>query len=227
MSATKQKAPVDFWSKLRSSKSFRERTILSKYSRWAQDLTEEHFMGLLWAVGEYGYRSYKPLEILRPLVPKDDQSFARAMVALEILAEFAAGRPSTEDQVTERVRKAVADAQVVMFRNEVCAQRLKLKDLEDFPQCSGKQVLFDLLFSAFTQSPPVPTADQQTLGGYLRKLKPRGRQRLASLVRASLKGWDTSIQQLPLYFREVYGMEPLRLALDRLSLDASLSHWEW
>jgi len=220
---SKKKGPVDLWRAPRRRKLFRGRKGLSKYARWAQDLTEEHFLGLLEAVGEYGCRADKPLEILQRHAPKDNAPFARAMAALQILAEFTAGRPSTEEQLGRRVRKAVSDAERLMYRNNICARRWRLHDLEEFRRHAGGQVLFEVLFSGFTQDPPLSRGTQQILGGYLRKLKPRGAQRLASLVRASLKGWNCSVQQLPLYFLEVYGVEALRLALDRLDLNASLS----
>ena len=174
MSNTKQKAPVDFWSKLLSSKSFRERVALSKYTCWAQDLREEEFLGVLWAVGEYGYRADKLLELLRRHGPQYSVSFARAMVGLEILADFANCRPSTEAQVTQRVRDAVAGVQRVDYVDNICARRWTLKALEAIRESDGEECLFRMLFSAFTQQPPLPASDQQKIGNYLRKLKPRG-----------------------------------------------------
>ena len=226
MSTTKQKASVDFWSKLLSSKSFRERVALSKYTCWAQDLREEEFLGVLWAVGEYGYRADKLLELLRRHGPQYSVSFARAMVGLEILADFANCRPSTEAQVTQRVRDAVAGVQRADYVDNICARRWTLKALEAIRESDGEECLFRMLFSAFTQQPPLPASDQQKMGNYLRKLKPRGTWDIPFLVRWSLQGWDSSIAQLPLYFRDVYGVEGLRLALDRLDADASLSAGE-
>jgi hypothetical protein len=223
MSNSKEDGPADFWSKMMSSKFFRDKLGLAKYARWAQDLTEQQFTALLCAVGEYGYRAEKPLEILRRDAPKDDAGVARAIVGLEILAEFATGRPSTDEEQTRRIYKAAEDAQRIMFRNNVCARRWKRRDLEVFHRLLGEQALFDLLFSAFTQELPLSRAAQQTLSGYLRELRPRGRQRLTSLVRGSLRGWDGRVQQLPLYFCEVYGIQALRLAVGRLDLDTSLS----
>ncbi len=223
MSRLKPKEEADFWSKVVGSRPFREQIGMYQYARWAQDLTQEQFMGLLCAVGEYGYRGNKVLQLLRRCAPADDRAFAHAMTALEVLAEFTAGRPSTEDQVSQRVSKAGYDAQDRMFRDNILARRWKLRDLRLLREHYGEAGLFDVLFSTFTQDPPLPRSAQAMMGTYLRKLKPRGTQEVGSLVRASLRGWDVRVAQLPQYFREAYGMEFLRPVLDRLGGDASLS----
>jgi hypothetical protein len=87
------------------SESFRENLKHGKYSEWATDLTQEHLEALLWAVGEYGYRSHDVLEVLRQHTPGDPVAHARAVLALEILAEFVHGRPSNLDDHCERVSK--------------------------------------------------------------------------------------------------------------------------
>ena len=223
MSGSTKKGPVDFWSKLLSSKSFRGRVRLPKYARWAQDLREEEFLSVLGAVGEFGYRADEPLEILRRHGLQYSVSFARAMVGLKILADFAKGRPRTEEQVAQSVRDAVTAAQRLDYVDNICARRWTIKELEAIRESDGEEYLFRMLFSAFTQQPPLPASDQQRMGNYLRKLKPRGTWDIPFLVRWSLQGWDSSIAQLPLYFRDVYGVEGLRLALDRLDSDAFLS----
>ena len=107
-------------------------------------------------------------------------------------------------------------------RKLVSTRRWKRKHLEALRRDSGDQVLFDALFSAFTQQPPVLCGEQEAPGDYLLELRPRGEQDLQSLIRASLSGWNLSIEQFPLYFRDTYGIEAVRLAIERLDLDASL-----
>ena len=107
-------------------------------------------------------------------------------------------------------------------RKLVSTRRWKRKHLEALRRDFGDQALFDALFSAFTQQPPVPCGDQEAPGDYLLELKPRGAQELQSLIRASLAGWNLSIEQLPFYFRDTYDIEEVRLAIERLELDASL-----
>lgn len=107
-------------------------------------------------------------------------------------------------------------------RKLVSTRRWKSKHLDALRRDFGDQALFDALFSAFTQRPPVPCGEQEAPGDYLLELKPRGAQNLQSLIRASLAGWNLSIEQLPFYFRDTYGVELVRLEIERLDLDTSL-----
>ncbi len=107
-------------------------------------------------------------------------------------------------------------------RRLVSTRRWRRKHLDALRRDFGDQALFDALFSAFTQRPPVPCGEQEAPGDYLLELKPRGAQNLQSLIRASLLGWNLSIEQLPFYFRDTYGIEVVRLAIERLNLDAGL-----
>jgi hypothetical protein len=95
------------------SESFREKIGSYKYSQWARDLTEDQFEALLGAVGEYGYRSIRVLQILRQHIPKDDPAFARAMVGLELLSEFCLGSSIDREGLSERLRKALCDVEEV------------------------------------------------------------------------------------------------------------------
>ncbi|MEI6065645.1 MAG: hypothetical protein WCQ26_13710, partial [Pseudanabaena sp. ELA748] len=70
------------------SKTFRKKIGMDKYADWAKDLTEEQFIALLCAVGEYGYRAHYVLEILRRNMPSNDLSLFRALGGLEIIAEY-------------------------------------------------------------------------------------------------------------------------------------------
>lgn len=91
------------------SEQFRERIGKAKYARWAKELTEEHLEALLSAVGEYGYRSHETLKVLRQHAPRDHPSYARAILALEILADFSHERPTNLEHLQERIRKALGD----------------------------------------------------------------------------------------------------------------------
>ena len=109
------------------------------------------------------------------------------------------------------------------IRKLVSAGKWKRKHLEALRRDFGDQILFDALFSAFTQKPLVPYAEQVAPGDYLLELKPRGEHDLQSLIRASLLGWNLSIEQLPFYFRDTYGIEAVQLALERLDSNPSLA----
>jgi hypothetical protein len=55
------------------------------------------------------------------------------------------------------------------------------------------------------------------------ELKPRSGQDLQSLIRASLAGWNLSVEQLPFYFRDTYGIGPVREALAALDSERGFS----
>jgi len=86
---------------------FREKLGKDKYARWATDLTEDHLEALLWAVGEYGDRSREILKVLQEHAPKDHRSYARAVLALEILADFSHGNPIDLELLWARVHQAL------------------------------------------------------------------------------------------------------------------------
>jgi hypothetical protein len=108
-------------------------------------------------------------------------------------------------------------------RKLVSTRRWKRKHLDALRHSFGDQVLFDALFSAFTQQPPLSCGEQESPGDYLLELKPRAAQDLQSLIQASLGGWNLSIEELPFYFRDTYGIEPVRKALDALDQEPDLT----
>jgi hypothetical protein len=108
-------------------------------------------------------------------------------------------------------------------RKLVSTGKWKRKHLEALRRDFGDHALFDALFSAFTQKPPVPYAEQEAPGDYLLELRPRGTENLPSLIRASLAGWNLSIEQLPFHFRETYSIEAVQRALDGLDSESGLA----
>lgn len=111
-------------------------------------------------------------------------------------------------------------------RKLVSAGRWKRKHLEAFRQEFGDQALFDALFLAFVEHPPLPYAEQQPSGDYLLELKPRTARPLPDLIRASLTGWNVSVEELPFYFRDVYGLETVYAALKEVASKRDLTQRE-
>jgi hypothetical protein len=85
---------------------FRQALAIEKYGRWAADLTKDQLLAVLWAVGEYGYRSQSILECLdrhqSEFHPSD--GFPRARLGLELLAAMAEAGRFSAGQVIERVQ---------------------------------------------------------------------------------------------------------------------------
>src|SRR5215831_9922153 len=91
------------------SEQFREQIGRYKYAYWAKDLTGEQLEALFWAVGEYGYRSAELLRILQQHTPANSLSYARAIYALEILAEFTLEKPIAIEPFRKRLRQVLGD----------------------------------------------------------------------------------------------------------------------
>jgi hypothetical protein len=81
-----------------------------KYTRWAQNLTEEQLLVILSAVGEYGVRSFEPLQALHQKVPEDRVSYGRAVEALKVLSEFAHRKRIDMESFSDRIVQAAANA---------------------------------------------------------------------------------------------------------------------
>jgi hypothetical protein len=88
--------------------ALRERLRFGKYSGWAIPLSEDELDGLLWAIGEYGYRAYHILPALELHEPKDIP-FIRAALGLKVIAEFCEKRRINREEVSARVRRAVSE----------------------------------------------------------------------------------------------------------------------
>lgn len=77
-----------------------------KYTKWAQNLTEELLLVIFSAIGEYGCRSYEPLQALHQRVPQDPVSYGRALEALKVLSEFTNQKRLDMSSFEERIRQA-------------------------------------------------------------------------------------------------------------------------
>lgn len=109
------------------------------------------------------------------------------------------------------------------IRSLVSSGKWKRKHLEALRHEFGDEALFEALFSAFVKDPPLSYSDQVAPGDFLLEFKPRSEKTLSELIRASLRGWNLSIEQLPFYFREVFGIDEVRSALDRIEADPTLT----
>jgi hypothetical protein len=85
---------------------FRNALALEKYGRWAKDLTKDQVLAVLWAIGEYGYRSQSILECLDHHHEEfhPGEGLPRARLGLELLAAMAQGRQFTPGEVIDRVQ---------------------------------------------------------------------------------------------------------------------------
>jgi hypothetical protein len=91
------------------SDEFKVRMSSEKYTSWARDLQVRELHALLWANAEYGYRASHVLDVVEKYGPAvmDPVWFARARLALEIIAQFADGRPVDLDSYLKQIADVV------------------------------------------------------------------------------------------------------------------------
>src|SRR5262245_47424581 len=94
------------------SEEFRRHLLAGKHTRWATGLTEQDLYALLWLVGEYGARAPLILDLVerhRGEVATRLHRFARAKVALELIAQVVSGCPVDMSQVWARICETKAE----------------------------------------------------------------------------------------------------------------------
>ena len=89
------------------SDEMRERLRIGKYTRWTVGLTEAQLEGLLWMIGEFGYRASYVLPLLTDLWGSEGPG--RAVLALESLFRAVGGDRPDVDAYTLRVRTFLAE----------------------------------------------------------------------------------------------------------------------
>lgn len=89
------------------SAEFRERLRYGKYSRWAVDLTEPELEAVIWMIGEYGYRAFHVLPLLKGLWKQEGTG--RAVHALECLYRVVGDDRPDREEYSCRVRRFLAE----------------------------------------------------------------------------------------------------------------------
>jgi hypothetical protein len=67
--------------------------------------------------------------------------------------------------------------------------------------------------------------DQEFSGQVLKNIKPKSKVEPIDLLKRVLKNWDVSVEELPIWFKENYGIDLIIEALDRLN-NSSISDFE-
>lgn len=75
------------------------------------------------------------------------------------------------------------------------------------------------LLELFSDPPPNAYLAQEYAGQLLMRFKPPCADPIDPMLRRVLPRWDRSVEQLPLYLREVFGPEAVLSCLDRLAED--------
>jgi hypothetical protein len=64
-----------------------------------------------------------------------------------------------------------------------------------------------------------PFWDQETAGKILETIKPKSQKDLKEILKRTLKQWNKSIEQLPFWLRDNYGLEIVTQTFDQMELD--------
>ena len=69
--------------------------------------------------------------------------------------------------------------------------------------------------------PDTKFRDQEFAGKILEGINPKSEKDLEILLRRALKNWDKSVEQLPFWFRDNYGIEKTKACFNRIDLPSS------
>jgi hypothetical protein len=91
------------------SETFRRTLEGGKYTSWASQLDPDQLYGLLWALGEYGYRTAADSQELRQILDSAAKAglHPRAHAGLRMALQFAAGDTRTIGEVQDEIRIAM------------------------------------------------------------------------------------------------------------------------
>jgi hypothetical protein len=89
---------------------FRRSVEGGKYTQWANYLSPDQLLGLLWAMGEYRARptSHRSAQhLLEEWMMADSHIHPRARAGLLMALDFASGKSRTKEEVIQGIRSAM------------------------------------------------------------------------------------------------------------------------
>ena len=92
----------------------------------------------------------------------------------------------------------------------------------------GGEIIFDALYGVFLDKSRGERhfTDQEIVGKMLYELQPKTSKGLKSLVRDCLENWNLSVEELPFYFRDVFGKEKLEFVVNQIESNEALNEYE-
>lgn len=82
---------------------------------------------------------------------------------------------------------------------------------------SDPREVFYGLYMVFLSEPLQAFGQQELAGKLLFMLKPKLNLELAPLIEGALENWNVSIEELPFYFRDVFGIELVSTAIKSIN----------
>lgn len=85
-----------------------------------------------------------------------------------------------------------------------------------------QEIIVDGVIKVFeTNRPDSLYQDQEFAGRILATINPKSKRELREIVERTLLTWDKSVEQLPLWFRDNYGLNKVLETLDNIDLTAN------
>ena len=117
---------------------------------------------------------------------------------------------TSEDVKTEILISSDKAAEVGDLR---IRQFIKILDKVDH------EIVIDGVIKVFeTNRPDSLYRDQEFAGQILATINPKSKRDLKEIIKRTLLTWDKSVEQLPFWFRDNYGLENVRDTFDNLEL---------
>lgn len=93
----------------------------------------------------------------------------------------------------------------------------QLKQLDFVLNKSDPEEVFYGLYMVFISAPYQAFAPQELAGKLLVSVKPKLKLDLVPLIISVLENWNVSVEELPLYFRDICGIEALSVSIESIN----------
>ena len=96
---------------------------------------------------------------------------------------------------------------------------LRIRQLIKILDKVDQEIIVDGVIKVFeTNRPDSLYQDQEFAGRVLMTTKPKSKRDLKEILKRTLTTWDKSVEQLPFWFRDNYGLEKVRDTFDNIPL---------
>lgn len=96
---------------------------------------------------------------------------------------------------------------------------LRIRQLINILPKVNEEIVIEGIIRVFEDDtrPDTLFRDQELAGKILETINPKSQKDLKEIIKRTLKNWDKSIEQLPVWLRNNYGLEKLKRRLIRLN----------
>ena len=96
---------------------------------------------------------------------------------------------------------------------------LRIRQLIKILPKVDSEVIIEGVIKVFeTEGRPDKYQDQEFAGRVLRTIKPKSQKDLKDFLKRTLDNWDKSVEELPFWFRDNYGLDKVKDTFDEIEL---------